>query len=135
MLVPSRKKAKNCDVLFFSLGCIFLKILLLLLFSWHGYEIIQDCHNSNIQPIFMFHIVLRLLWPPYLQFPHVRHSSMVQLSFAMLQTNSKMPCPAAFHNTQGLSTSAGQMPRTAKRRILKVHRETRPVRTEMAPPS
>ena len=36
-----------------------------------------------------------------------------------------------FHNTEGLSTSAGQMPRKAERRILKA----RPVRTEMAPPS
>lgn len=38
----------------------------------------------------------------------------------MLQTNRKMPCPPQFHNTQGLSASAGQMPRKVRQRILKV---------------
>lgn len=72
--------------------------------------------------------------PTYLCVPHIlqipitsvsvvstgEQSSVVQLSFAMQQTNRKRPSPAAFHNTEGLSTSAELMPRKAGWRILKV---------------
>lgn len=131
------QKAEDCDVLS-SFGSHFFKkdFLFLLACSWNERYYIQDCHNPHLQPIFVSHTFFRFYHLSICSFHTPEHNSVVQLSCAMQQTNRKKPGPTAFHNTEGLSAPAEQTPRKpGAEDSYSLYTETRPVGTEMAPPS
>lgn len=84
----------------------------------------------------MFHTRFRFLSPHYLPFPHLQPNSMGQLSSAMLRTNSQLPSPAAVsQHTGSFHFSWTDAQRGRAEESSDGYIETRPVRTEVAPPS